>query len=166
MPEKKWVFDTVVLSNFLLTDAIFILEKRYAGRAIITNEVFDELSAGFSEFPNLKVIQKILHDQTFTLSSLSPIEYEHYQGLINHLGKGEASCIALARTQNNIVITDNRAARIQCSQLNIPFTGTIGILKVAYLDKLIELNEADSILHKMIGQGFYSPVRNISDIIL
>jgi len=27
MPEKKWVFDAVVLSNFLLSEAIFILKK-------------------------------------------------------------------------------------------------------------------------------------------
>ncbi|NQU65399.1 MAG: hypothetical protein HQ517_14110 [SAR324 cluster bacterium] len=165
MPEKKWIFDTVVLSNFLLSDTIFILEKRYAGRAVITNEVFDELSAGFSEFPSLKVIQEVLRDQMFTLLSLSPTEYERYQGLINHLGKGEASCNALARTRNGVVMTDDRAARNQCSQLNIPFSGTIGILKSAYLDKQIELKEADAVLHRMISQGFYSPVRNISDIV-
>ena len=29
MPEKQWVFDTVVLSNFLIANAAHILEKRY-----------------------------------------------------------------------------------------------------------------------------------------
>ncbi|MFH2132631.1 MAG: hypothetical protein ABIK68_19795 [bacterium] len=165
MPEKKWIFDTVVLSNFLLSDALVVLEKRYTGCAILTNEVYDELSAGFSEFSDLRVIQKALHNKTFTLLSLSSTEYEHYSGMINHLGKGEASCIALARLQNGIVMTDDRAARNQCSQLNIPFSGTLGILKASYLDKQIELEEADLILHRMISQGFYSPIRKISDIV-
>ena len=165
MPEKKWIFDTVVLSNFLLADAITVLEKRYAGHAVITNEVFNELSAGFSEFPELIAIQENLRNQTFLLLSLSPAEYEHYQQLITHLGKGEASCIALARTRKGVVMTDDRTARNQCSQLNLPFSGTIGILKAAYLAEQLNLSQADMILHRMIDQGFYSPVRNISDVV-
>ena len=164
MPEKRWLFDSAVLSNFLLSDSAFILEERYNRRGIVTWEVFDELSAGFSAFPKLRTIQKILHDKTFTLLTLSRIEHEHFQGLINHLGKGEASCIAAAREQNAVVMTDDRAARMQCSQMAIPFSGTIGILKASYLDAQIDLSEADRILNQMIKQGFYSPVRSISDI--
>lgn len=165
MPEKKWIFDTVVLSNFLLSDAIFVLEKRYTGQAVLTSEVFDELSAGFSEFPDLRAIQEAVRNQTFALQSLSTTEYEVYSGMINHLGKGEASCIAMAHKRNGVVMTDDRAARKQCSQLNIPFTGTIGVLKASYLDKQIDLEQADLILHRMIAQGFYAPVRNISDVV-
>ncbi|MGA1870185.1 MAG: hypothetical protein ACMUJM_16735 [bacterium] len=65
MPESKWIFDTVVLSNFLLSDSIFILEKRYHKRGIITWEVFDELSAGIFEYPKLKIIQKLIDKKTF-----------------------------------------------------------------------------------------------------
>ena len=46
MPDKKWIFDTVALSNFLMSDSIFILEKRYRKREIITWEVYDEITAG------------------------------------------------------------------------------------------------------------------------
>ncbi len=164
MPKKKWVFDTVVLSNFLLSDSAYILEDRYNGCGIVTWEVFDELSAGFSEFPELRTIQEAFQNKAFSLISLSRMELEHFLALINHLGKGEASCIAVAREQNAVVMTDDRAARMQCSQMKIPFSGTIGILKASYLDKQIDLKEADSILHRMITQGFYSPIRNISDI--
>ena len=164
MPEKKWIFDTVVISNFLLSDSAFILEQRYAKRGIVTWEVFDELSAGFREFPKLKFIQELIRNETFELLSLSRTGHGYFQGLINHLGKGEASCIAWAREQNAVVMTDDRAARMQCSQIEIAFSGTIGILKASWLDKQIGLEEADSILHRMIAEGFYSPVRNISDI--
>lgn len=38
---KKWVFDTAVLSIFLILDSTHILEKCYMGMGVITNEVFD-----------------------------------------------------------------------------------------------------------------------------
>ncbi len=34
MPEKRWFFDTVVLSNFLLVDADHILEKKISREGI------------------------------------------------------------------------------------------------------------------------------------
>ena len=64
-----------------------------------------------------------------------------------------------------IVVTDDRAARQQCYNFNVPFTGTIGILKACVIDGTIKLNKADIYLGKMIKQGFYSPVRSISEIL-
>ncbi|MGA1867664.1 MAG: hypothetical protein ACMUJM_03855 [bacterium] len=165
MPEMKWVFDTVVLSNFLLSDSLFILEERYRTRGIITWEVFDEISAGISEYPKLKMIRELIDNKAFELLSLSFAEHKHFLGLIGHLGKGEASCVALAKEQDVIVVTDDRAARAQCSQMRIPVSGTIGILKASYSDNQISLDNADNILFRMIKEGFFSPVRSISDIV-
>lgn len=164
MPEKKWVFDTVVLSNFLLSDSTFILEKRYRNRAIITWEVYGEISAGIAEYPMLKLVDKLIEDKIFNLLSLSRKEHDLYLELIGHLGKGEASCIALAKTKSAIVVTDDRAARKQCKQMRIRVTGTVGILKASFLDSQISLARADSIHQKMVEAGFYSPVRSIADI--
>ncbi len=164
MPEKKWVFDTVALSNFLLSDSIFILVERYRKRGIITWPVFDEISAGISEYPELKQVDKLIDDKTFKLVSLSRTEHQHFLQLIGHLGKGEASCIAFAKEQVAIVVSDDRTARKQCSLMNIPFTGTVGIFKASVLDGYISLAQADESLRKMIEAGFYSPVRSIVDI--
>jgi predicted nucleic acid-binding protein len=164
MPEKKWVFDTVALSNFLLSNSIFILVERYRNHGIITWQVLDEIAAGISEYPELKQVGKLHEDKTFKLVSLSGTEHQHFLQLIGHLGKGEASCIALAKEQAAIVVTDDRTARKQCSLMNIPFTGTVGILKAAVLDGSISLAQADESLRKMIEAGFYSPVRSIVDI--
>lgn len=54
MPEKKWVFGTVVLSNFLLSNSIFVFEARYRNHGMITWEVYDEISAGTIEYPDVK----------------------------------------------------------------------------------------------------------------
>ena len=165
MPEKVWIFDTVSLSNFLLSDSMSILSKRYRRCGLITWEVYNELSAGFADYQNLKQVDKLIDDRVYRLVSLSREEHRHFQHLIGHLGKGEASCIAFAKERMAIVVTDDRTARKQCSLMKIPVTGTIGILKASVLDGQIPLNRANDILQKMIAGGFYSPIRNIADIV-
>ena len=165
MPEKIWIFDTVSLSNFVLSESMLILSKRYRRCGIITGEVYDELSTGFMDYPKLKQVEKLIDDRVFRLVSLSRQEHRHFQDSIVHLGKGEASCIAYTKERMAIVVTDDRTARKQCSLMKIPVTGTIGILKASVLDGHIPLDRADDILQKMILAGFYSPIRNITDIV-
>ena len=165
MPERKWVFDTVSLSNFLLAESVFILENRYNQKAMVTSQVYDEVTAGFAKYPKLKSIDDLITNNIFKLCTLTGKERELYSELIGHLGKGEASCIAIAKEQSVIVVTDDRTARRQCSQMDISVTGTVGILKASLLDGSISRNQADDILQKMIRSGFYSPVRSIADIV-
>jgi predicted nucleic acid-binding protein len=49
--------------------------------------------------------------------------------------------------------------------MGISVTGTVGILKASVMSGQISLTEADAHLNKMIKAGFYSPVRNISEIV-
>jgi predicted nucleic acid-binding protein len=49
--------------------------------------------------------------------------------------------------------------------MQIPLTGTLGILKASVLDGHLKLDQADKILSKMTDTGFYSPLRSIADII-
>ncbi len=165
MPEKRWFFDTVVLSNFLLVDADHILEKRYLGKGFITRAVYDEIINGITTIPKLVAIEKLLLRKVLGIHPLSSSEYKLFIELTKHLGKGEASSIAAAKINSAIVVTDDRAARKQCLQMKIPVTGTIGILKAAFQSSQISLSEADSILEQMIARGFYSPVNSISGII-
>ena len=165
MPEKKWVFDTVSLSNFLLSDSIGLIEKRYAKRGIITEAVYDELSAGMAAYPKLRQINQLLESNTLRLLHLSAAERKRYVELAMYLGKGEASCIAVAKQRAMVMVTDDRAARRRCTQMRISTTGTIGILKASVLDEHITAADADDILLRMSDAGFYSPVRTISDIV-
>ena len=117
---------------------------------------------GFSE---VKTIDELLDNATLKLVSLPRLERKHFQDLIGHLGQGEASCIAYAKEHKAIVVTDDRTARKQCSLMKISVTGTIGILKASVIDGQIPLEQADSVLQKMISAGFYSPIRKIADIV-
>jgi predicted nucleic acid-binding protein len=169
MPEKGWYFDTVSLCNFLLSDAQSVLEHRYSRQAYITGEVYGEICAGFVKYPVLKRIEPLLNRKIFSLISLSEDGRRLYSSLIACLGRGEASCIAAANQTGQakirkIVVTDDRAARKQCHQLHIPFTGTIGILKASVSEGRVSAVQADIYLDRMIRQGFYSPVRSISEI--
>jgi hypothetical protein len=164
MPDRKWVFDTVALSNFLLSHAIHILEKRYRKRGFITWQVYDELSAGIAEYPELKPIDRLIQAKTFRLVTLSSAQRKDFRQLIGHLCKGEASCIAFTKEKPTIVVTDDRAARKQCTLMKIHFTGTVGILKASLMDGQLSLSQADDILCKMIEAGFYSPIRSLADI--
>lgn len=164
MPKKVWIIDTVSLCNFLLSDSIFILEKRFKKQAIITSQVYDELSSGFPKYPQLKQIDMFIANKTFSLRTLSLKERSIYIRLISSLGKGEASCIATAKERSCIIVTDDSAARRVCLNMNIPFTGTIGILKSSVIENVITITTANKILKKMIESGFYSPVRSIDNI--
>jgi len=150
----------------MLSDALFLLEKRYHGKGLISDEVYTELAAGFVAYPELRRIDTLLEKKIFGLTVLTPKERNSYQKFISHLGKGESSCIAIAENRKSMtLVTDDRAARTQCMLLKIPVTGTIGILKASTTDGVLSINEADDILNVMILNGFYSPIRHLADII-
>ena len=165
MPEKKWFFDTVVLSNFLLVDAHHILEKRYLGKGFITRAVYDEIVNGIVALPKLSTVEKLLAKKVLDVHSLSSSEHKLFLELAGHLGRGEASSMAAAKIQSAIVVTDDRAARKQCLKMKIPVTGTVGILKASFASGQISLSESDTTLEKMVACGFYSPVNSISSVV-
>jgi predicted nucleic acid-binding protein len=165
MPDNKppLFFDTVVLSNFAFADnGILFLKNRYQKRGIITLQVMQEIAkTTYAGYPLLDELSKI----KFRKITLRDNELDDYLKLLRQLGEGEASCIAAAMHRKGIVVTDDRCARNSCKDKNVPVTGTIGILKAAYLDATLELDIADTMLKQMVQNGFYSPVNKISDLI-
>jgi len=96
---------------------------------------------------------------------LSPAERMTYRTLLRSLSPGEASCIVCAKERGGIVVTDDRAARVSCSEFGLAFTGTIGILKTCCRQGALDSDTADAVLHTMITAGYRSPVGRISDIL-
>lgn len=116
--------------------------------------------------PLLHAIEKdLLGSEGFQIASLTKQEQSHYLNLLRILGEGEASCITMAYKRNGIVVTDDRVARNICREKSIAMTGTIGVLKAAYLEGILELSQADNMLSQMISCGFYSPIQQISEVI-
>jgi predicted nucleic acid-binding protein len=165
MPDKKWVFDTVVLSNFLLSDSSDLLIKRYGGCAIIPWEVYDEIAAGCILRPVLRVIDVLIDKNNCELVTLTRKERRIYSGLLVTMGKGEAAAVSIAQNRKGVVCTDDKVARKECGRTGTLFTGTIGILQALCVSNQIRPDQADAILLNMIGQGFYSPVHTISGLL-
>ena len=155
-PSVKWVFDTVVISNFIFADALDLLQQRYKNKGLITSEVYGELVVGMEKYPKLQEVDILFADNSFELVALAREEIKHCQQLLTSLDLGEASVITYAKTHQYIVVSDDRAARYHCSSVDVPVTGTIGILKACVQDQQLALEEADIILGKMIEEGFYS----------
>lgn len=160
--QKKWIFDTVALSNFLLCEAEWLLEKRYCQKGVISSQVFTEIEQGIAKGYPLNHIENFLLNSQFSIEEMDQNTRQIFTNHLNHLGSGEASCIAIASNKKYIVVTDDKKARITCQELKLPVTGTVGILKACCIDKLISPNEADEILDKMIANGFYSPLKSVS----
>lgn len=164
MPERTWVFDTVVLSNFLLADASHLL-TRYAGHSIIPHAVYDELTIGARTRQGLAEIERLLNDCIFELVSLTRSEHKVWEELTRTLGRGEASCIAVACERQAVVVTDDRVARRHCAERGVQCTGTIGMLRAGVRDSDLSAADADAVLDMMVSAGFYSPVKRVSDLL-
>ena len=168
MPELgPWYIDTVVLSNFALTDHVDVLANRYGTRAHVTHEVLAEVSEGIvAGYPALRAIEEaVIAGVPATADPLGPQERHVYRDLLRNLSSGEASCIAIAHSRGGVVVTEDRAARNCCADRGIPSTGTIGILKACCVDGTLEPTRADEVLSAMIQAGFYSPVQRVSDLL-
>jgi len=165
MPDRPLVFDTVSLGNFLLTDSTGLLLRRYKGRMRITSQVLDELVAGMRARPALAGVHALVTRGSIAVADLRPTEHTRYAALAVDLGRGEASCIALAFSRGWTVVSDDRAARSHCAQAKLACTGTVGILKALCTAGRLNPAEADRILARMVAAGFYSPVSRISALL-
>ena len=168
MPEttRRLFFDTVALSNFALAGRLEVLVARYGVCLQITNEVLDEISDGVAAGHGaLAGILALAAAGAVSVTGLETAERELYVELLRTLGPGEASCIAAAASRKGVVVSDDRAARAGCTECNVPFTGTIGILKACCRDGVLSADTADEILAAMIAQGFYSPVQRLSHLL-
>ena len=165
MPEV--IFDSCVLSNFALSDGIWILKRLYAGKAYITDFVGLEIVRGiYSGHERLSEISLARKEKWLKETVLKTRkEKALFEKLSASLGAGEASCIAVARNKGYVFASDDRVARQEAILLNVAVTGTIGILLRAAKRNFINADEGDNLLTKMIETGFYSPITSFEKFV-
>lgn len=164
MPEHAgWFFDSVTLSNFALADGIRVLADRYQRRGFVTTQVIDELTRGtVAGYRSLSACLDLVDKGILRAVTLDRAERNTYRQLVVHLGEGEAGTIAAARSRHGVVVSDDHAARRTCADLDVPVTGTIGILRAAVQNSDLSVADANGLLARMIAAGFYSPVDRIT----
>lgn len=163
MPEI--IFDCCCLSNFALTDSLFMPMDMYRSTFItefIAAEILRGIQSGHKEL--IRIQDAIKEGHLIELGLRNEKEKSLFKSLSVSLGLGEASSIAVAKARGLIFASDDKAARREAGLLEVRLTGTIGILKKAVKVKYIDLEQGDLILNRMITQGFYASVSSLNDI--
>jgi predicted nucleic acid-binding protein len=137
------IADTAPVNYLILIEAIELLPKLY-GQIVIPESVLSELNAGRTPAPvKLWVRNKPdwLRVEKAALESLKETAA--------FLDAGEREAIALARTLHaDLLILDERAGRREAKRLNLPVTGTLGVLRTASERGLIQIDAAIERLRK------------------
>lgn len=154
------LLDNTVLSNFSTVRCPDPVRAAFVEQVGTTEQAFQEMQDGIA-------IGKIPACDWAWLArvALTPLERVQFEALHEHMGMGEASCLAMARERKYRLATDDKDARRLARQLGIPLTGTIGILATLVKQGLISLDEGNRLLREMVAAGYRSPLTTLEDML-
>jgi predicted nucleic acid-binding protein len=153
------LLDNTVLSNFSTIERPDLVRVAFVEQVVTTEQAFQEMQDGvkLGKIPpgNWEWLVRV---------KLTPVEQVQFETFHEHLGEGEASCLAVARERGYKLATDDKDARRLARQLGISLTGTIGIFAILVKKNQIALEEGDRFLHKMIAAGYRSPLATLQEM--
>ena len=164
-------FDTDCLSSFLWVNDTNILHELYGGKIVLPEPVYQELSNPC--VPHIKQRADVLianKDATVKTIDVGTQEYNLYSVLVKGekekkaIGRGEAAGIALAKTYNGILASNNYkdiAPYIEMYQLRHIDTGTI--LTEALERGLITENDGNRIWSQMLAKKRKLPAGSFTE---
>lgn len=164
-------FDTDCLSAFLWVGKESLLTRLYPGRVVIPEQVYDELS--FPGLPSFNItIDTLFAQKQVVIEAIKAgtEAYDLYYTLSRvpskgHvvIGKGEAACIALAKTTEGIVASNNLLdISSYIEEFGLKHVTTGDILVEAYDRQHITEDEGNTIWasmlhkHRRIGAETFS----------
>jgi predicted nucleic acid-binding protein len=138
------VADTSPINYLVLIGHIGVLPQLYQ-RVVIPEEVFGELMD--SEAPP-EVREWATQHPVWIEIRKSPSR----DAALADLDAGEASAIALAALETDVLLLiDESAGRLEASRRGIPNTGTLGVLRRAAIEHLVDLSSA---LNRLVATNF------------
>jgi predicted nucleic acid-binding protein len=154
------LLDNTVLSHFSTVRRPDLVRAAFVEQVGTTGQAYQEMRDGVA-------IGKIpAGDWDWLVRvALTPVEQVQFETFHEHMGAGEASCLAVARERGYRLATDDKDARRLARQLNISLTGSIGILAALVKQGQIPLVEGDRFLHEMVAAGYRSPVAMLEDVL-
>ncbi|OGC02499.1 hypothetical protein A2V82_02050 [candidate division KSB1 bacterium RBG_16_48_16] len=165
---KECIANTTVISNFSFVGGLEVLEKLFSV-VYITPEVREEIIRGLQEgYPFLESALKQIKISRGWLRLVAfetEEEQANYYQFCIKLHSGEASCLAIAKNRNWLLLTDDQAARKLAKSSRMELSGTIGILALAAKQEIISVAEADDLLAGMVKGNYRSPVASISELL-
>jgi predicted nucleic acid-binding protein len=153
------LLDNTVMSNFAVTESFQFLRIALGDEVATSQQALTELETGIR-------IGK-LPDTDFswlTVWALNEAEVPYYHRFLRMLNAGEAACLAMALKRECRILTDDRDARKFANRLQIPLSGTLGILIRLVDIRFLKLDQADELLASMIEANYRSPVTSLIEI--
>jgi len=163
------IANTSTLSNFASVGQLELLQSRFE-TLYISEQVFDEIQSGLIQGYDF---YRNLDQQIFPFSDTGWLhlitletveELMTFHRLLSNLHSGEASCLSIAYHRKWLFLSDDKAARQMGQTMDIPISGTLGVLLSLLKQKKLSLIEADNVLQQMVHKGYYSPVTSLSEI--
>lgn len=153
------LLDNTVLSNFSSIGRPDLVRLALGETAATVTEAFAEYATGVQagKIPGCDW-------SWLPILNLDEAQRPHYEQLHVRLGSGEAACIALAFAHKYRVCTDDRDARKIAAQMQVPVTGTLGLLVRLVEQGHLSDPEADAWLGRMIAAGYRAPVASLTEL--
>ena len=164
-------FDTDCLSSFLWINDTNILQALYAGKIVIPDPVYREMSNPC--IPHIKKRADALldnHVATVHQLDVDKEEYKLYRDLLKEndggkaIGKGEASGIALAKVYGGVLASNNYADIVPyIKKYNLKHVDTGHILLEAFEKGIITEQDGNDIWQKMLDKNRKLPSASFTE---
>jgi predicted nucleic acid-binding protein len=149
------IADTSPINYLILIDEIGILPRLYH-RVVIPEEVFAEL---LDDGAPPGVREWIAAHPDWIEIRKAPSR----DASLMDLDAGEGSAIALAELETDVLLLiDESAGRLEASRRGIPNTGTLGVLRAAAIEHLVDLPLA---LNRLLATNFRVSKALVGDLL-
>lgn len=154
------LLDNTVLSNFSAIQQPNLARAAFVEAVATTADAFQEMQAGV-DLGKIPACNWAWLD----IVELTAVERKQFRDLTVHLGQGEASCLAVAAHRGYRVASDDKDARQWARRLDVPLTGTVGILAALVKRGKLSLEDGNRLLQELIAAGYRSPMTTLNGLL-
>lgn len=143
------VSDTTPIITFVKADSLILLKELF-GTVVIPKAVYEELTSNLLYQDEINVINNCEFLEVKEVRDKTPLMVGN-----SCLHSGEREAILLAKDLNALLLIDEIKARKYAIQEGISITGSIGILKKVYKDKIRTKQDIDNIVNALKQSDIY-----------
>ena len=164
------ISNTTVISNFASVGRLDLLHQVF-DEVYLSTEVYAEIQDGLAEGHVFYAdIETHIHPLTpqgwlHLVALTDENEIRLFDQLLESLHRGEASSLAIAVQRGWAFFSDDARARQIGRELQVPVSGTLGVLLQAVRKHYLPLAEANALLDQMIRAGYRSPYTSLAELI-
>lgn len=155
--------DTTVISNYASTNSVEFLVHVLEAPVVVPT-VRDEIEQGVKHGHEYLTRAVKAFDNGLPVSDVPP-----EIGRVNlreRLDLGETEALRGADERDGTLATDDIVARRLASELNVPFTGSIGLLVLGIKREHIDSETADEWIDIWrTERGYYAPVESVTELL-